>query len=262
MTKEITLSQDQNNKNLSIIEQVVIQGDLSKLTPTERVTYYKNVCESLNLNPLTKPFDYISLSGKVTLYATKNCTEQLRKLNGVSIEGLEKQLIDDIYIVNAKARDKWGRMDESTGAVNVANLKGEAKANAIMKAETKAKRRVTLSICGLGWCDETEIETIPGAEKVPVNIETGEISIPCEKIQQNPNQDCVNLQQVEKISSQQLDEILALKHQIDSTCLANMESYLLKTYNITSFEDIPQQAFASCVRGMMNNIKMNQQKAV
>jgi hypothetical protein len=30
-----------------------------------------------------------------------------------------------------------------------------------MKAETKAKRRVTLSIAGLGWLDETELETMP-----------------------------------------------------------------------------------------------------
>jgi hypothetical protein len=30
-----------------------------------------------------------------------------------------------------------------------------------MKAETKAKRRVTLSLAGLGWLDETELETIP-----------------------------------------------------------------------------------------------------
>jgi hypothetical protein len=29
-----------------------------------------------------------------------------------------------------------------------------------MKGETKAKRRVTLSICGLGLLDETEIESI------------------------------------------------------------------------------------------------------
>jgi hypothetical protein len=30
-----------------------------------------------------------------------------------------------------------------------------------MRAETKAKRRVTLSIAGLGWLDETELATIP-----------------------------------------------------------------------------------------------------
>ena len=33
----------------------------------------------------------------------------------------------------------------------------------MMKAETKAKRRATLSICGLGLLDETEVSTIPGA---------------------------------------------------------------------------------------------------
>jgi len=32
-----------------------------------------------------------------------------------------------------------------------------------MKCETKAKRRATLSICGLGMLDESELETIPGA---------------------------------------------------------------------------------------------------
>src|SRR5690606_24912460 len=51
-------------------------------------------------------------------------------------------------------------------------------ANAYMKAETKAKRRVTLSICGLGWLDETETETIPDAHRVEVDHETGEIKTP------------------------------------------------------------------------------------
>lgn len=38
---------------------------------------------------------------------------------------------------------------------------GDALANALMKAGTKSKRRVTLSIAALGWLDETEVETIP-----------------------------------------------------------------------------------------------------
>lgn len=269
MLQDVAIATPDQNKNLSVIEQVVVQGDLSKLTPIERVTYYKKVCESMGLNPLTKPFDYILLGGKLTLYARKDCTEQLRKIHGVSIEDLQKQVIDDIYIVNAKARDRSGRTDESTGAVNIGNLKGEAKANAIMKAETKAKRRVTLSICGLGWCDETEIETIPDAKKIPVNIETGEISVHCEEITQKSlkncdevNGNCDNSQQNAKISPLQLEEILTLARQIDETCRANMEAYLLKTYNIASFEDIPQKAFASCVRGMMNNINMNKHNKI
>jgi len=35
--------------------------------------------------------------------------------------------------------------------------------NAVMKAVTKAKRRLTLSLCGLGWLDETEVDSIPEA---------------------------------------------------------------------------------------------------
>src|SRR6185312_3719783 len=41
-----------------------------------------------------------------------------------------------------------------------------------MKAETKAKRRVTLSICGLGMLDETEVDSIPDARRVQ-DIDTG-----------------------------------------------------------------------------------------
>jgi hypothetical protein len=63
--------------------------------------------------------------------------------------------------VTARAKDRTGREDESTGAVALGTLKGDAMANALMKAETKAKRRVTLSLAGLGWLDETELETIP-----------------------------------------------------------------------------------------------------
>src|SRR5262249_39548261 len=56
------------------------------------------------------------------------------------------------------------RTDESIGAVNINGLRGDALANGLMKAETKAKRRGTLSICGLGFLDETETETIPRAQ--------------------------------------------------------------------------------------------------
>ena len=71
-------------------------------------------------------------------------------------------------MVTAKATTKEGRIDASTGAVAIESLKGEARANAMMKAETKAKRRVTLSICGLGLMDETEVETTEGARTVTV----------------------------------------------------------------------------------------------
>jgi len=152
----------------NVIEQVIAKGDLAKLSAEERVAYYVRTCESLGLNPLTKPFEYITLNGKLTLYARKDATEQLRKIHGVSLAIVGRELVDDVYLVTARATMADGRTDESIGAVAIGGLKGEARANAIMKAETKAKRRVTLSACGLGMLDENEVETIPDARPVPV----------------------------------------------------------------------------------------------
>jgi hypothetical protein len=120
------------------------------------------VCQSLGLNPLSKPFEYLWLNGKLRLYALRDCTDQLRRLHGISIYITNRERLGDIYMVTARAKDKTGREDESTGAVALGTLKGEALANALMKCETKAKRRVTLSLAGLGWLDETELATIPG----------------------------------------------------------------------------------------------------
>lgn len=151
----------------SKLEQVLISGNLAQLSPEDRVTYYKQVCESLNLNPLTRPFDYLQLSGKLTLYAKRDAADQLRKLHGVSIDKPDITFADGLVTVVVTARDAQGRTDTDLGAVAIDNLKGEARANAIMKCITKAKRRVTLAICGLGWLDETEIDSIPGAKREP-----------------------------------------------------------------------------------------------
>lgn len=161
--------------NAAVLEKVAVQGDLSPLSPAERVDYYRRVCDSLGLNPFTKPFDYITLNGKLTLYAKRDAADQLRKINRVSVVIASRESISDVYVVTARASTPDGRQDESTGAVSIKGLTGEALANAFMKAETKAKRRVTLSIVGLGWLDETETQSIPGARLVNVDMETGEI---------------------------------------------------------------------------------------
>jgi hypothetical protein len=146
------------------IELAVMAGDLADLTTEQRTEYYVMVCRSLGLNPLTKPFEFLTLNGKLRLYALRDCTDQPRRLHGISIYITNRERMGDIYIVTARAKDRTGREDESTGAVPLGNLKGDALANALMKSETKAKRRVTLSIAGLGWLDETELETIPVAK--------------------------------------------------------------------------------------------------
>jgi hypothetical protein len=149
-----------------ILKKVLIDGDLSKLNTDQLLLYQTKLCETLGLNPLTKPFEYLILQGKKVLYARKDCTEQLRKIHGISITKLEGKLIgDEVYSATAYARARDGREDVSTGAVSVKGLRGDSYANAVMKAETKAKRRVTLSLGGLGILDESELETIPELNK-------------------------------------------------------------------------------------------------
>lgn len=151
-----------------IMESVLLKGDIAKLTPNERVSYYSEVCRSMGLNPLTKPFEFITLNGKLQLYALRSCTDQLRKLNGVSLEVVSREIANDILTVHVRASLPDGRRDEDLGAVAFPeSLRGEARANAELKAVTKAKRRATLSICGLGWLDETEVEDIPASAKRP-----------------------------------------------------------------------------------------------
>jgi len=130
-----------NGQQSAAIEAAIVQGDLSGLTPPERVAYYMKVCESLGLNPLTKPFDYLKLNGKLQLYALRGCTDQLRKINGISVTALTEATEDGVHTVTAEVRGSDGRTDQDKGCVTIKGLQGEALANAKMKATTKAKRR-------------------------------------------------------------------------------------------------------------------------
>ncbi|HDZ4980889.1 TPA: hypothetical protein RTG12_001597 [Campylobacter jejuni] len=161
MSNEVVLKEENKLEiNFNPYELALVKGDLSKLSDVERASYVKNLCESLSLNMLTKPFEYIVLNGKLTLYANKSATDQLRQIRKVSITKTEVAQVGDIYMVTAYAATPDGRTDCDTGALNIKNLGDDNLANAIMKAITKAKRRVTLSICGLGMLDESELETI------------------------------------------------------------------------------------------------------
>jgi len=153
------------------LEHVLGTGDLSKLSTPQRVEYYRRTCETIGVNPLTRPFRFMSLNGQLILYATRDLTDQLRQRDKVRISIVDKALDGDLFIVTARATLPDGRQDEDVGAVSIGRLQGEARANAVMKAMTKAKRRVTLSICGLGFTDESEIDSIPGAKAFAVDEE-------------------------------------------------------------------------------------------
>jgi hypothetical protein len=174
MTNELTTTQ----LDPATLEKLVTSGDLSGLTPTQRVLYYRARCEAAGLDYRTQPFRYIVTDGKLSLYADKGATEQLGKNNGVSYTIVSKGVDGDCYIVEMQATDKGGRTASDLGAVSIKSLGGTNLANAMMKAVTKARRRATLALVGLGLPDESEIDAIPGARVVDIDPTTGEADLP------------------------------------------------------------------------------------
>lgn len=191
----------------AIIEKVAIMGDLAPLEPHDRVTYYTALCRSLRLNPLTKPFEYLALDGRIVLYATRGATDQLRASQSVSVRVVSKQADHTlgVYSVEVEASTPDGRVDFASGVVAIVKAGGNWKkgengksffqkdgtiepitgqdlANAMMKAETKAKRRATLSIVGLGWMDESEAADVPQAKRLAIDPLTGQALSPREKM--------------------------------------------------------------------------------
>jgi hypothetical protein len=151
-----------------VIESIVMNGDLSKLQPAQKVAYYNYRCSQAGLDPAAKPFDLLKLNGKEVLYANAQCTQQLCAIHKLSTQVTHREKMDDIYLVSVRVTGADGRLSENQGAVAVAHLKGDALANAVLKATTKAIRRAVLAHCGLGMLDETEAETIPNARMEPM----------------------------------------------------------------------------------------------
>lgn len=161
----------------AVMAEVIAKGDLAGLSDQQRVDYYWAVCTSLNLNPLTKPFEFIRLrtGGPLVLYATKGATDQLRAIRHIDVRVVARERMDDIYVVTVEATMPDGRTDSDIGALPIKGLNGADLANALMKCTTKAKRRVTLSIAGLGMIDESELDMVPMSRPVNVDVQSGTI---------------------------------------------------------------------------------------
>jgi hypothetical protein len=145
---------------------VIADGDLSALNPKQRVAWYRARCEAAGLDPRTQPFEYLVIKDRLRLYATKAATDQLisnRKLTVEIIDRKHDQTLG-VYEVRCRVTFPDKHFVEDFAAVPVKGKIGDDLCNALMKTCTKAKRRTVLSACGLGMHDETEVETIPGAQ--------------------------------------------------------------------------------------------------
>lgn len=149
------------------LERVVTMGDLRDLTPVERVNYYLDLCQSLALNPRSRPFDWILFKEgrdgpeKLALYPNASCMAQLRNLHRIRVEITRREIVGDLFVCEARGTLPDGRTDSASKYVPITNyqgerLRGQQLGNAMMKAETGAKRRLTLSIVGLAGVPDRE----------------------------------------------------------------------------------------------------------
>lgn len=146
------------------MSKLALNGDVAGLNPQEKVQYYGALCQRVGLDPATQPFKLMKLNGKEVFYLDRSGAQQLNRVHQISHEIKSREFANGCYVVTARA-SIGSRFTDSLGSVGCEGLKGEALANATMKAETKAKRRATLDLVGLGMLDEMEVESIPNAIK-------------------------------------------------------------------------------------------------
>jgi hypothetical protein len=159
-------------------ERIALGGDVSVLKPAEKVNYYMALCQRVGLDAATQPFKLMKLNGREVFYLGREGAQQLNFKHGISHQIISREKLDGVYVVTARA-SIGNRFTESVGAVSIGGLSGDNLANATMKAETKAKRRATLDLVGLGMLDEAELETIPAAQRiVEVKKTTPQLSAP------------------------------------------------------------------------------------
>ena len=165
--------------NQSEIVAKIVRGSVEDLSPQEMLQYYKAQCDAIGLNPLLRPLYFLRThkDAPVTLYMGKEGAMQLKALHKVSTEITEEKQFETgnrlFYQVRTKATLPDGTTHENMGVVQL-NGDGRNVENDMLKCVTKSHRRAILAITGNGALDETEIETIPGATKVHVDLETGE----------------------------------------------------------------------------------------
>ena len=154
----------ERNTTQAAVARVILNRDLRSLTEIERVQYNFALCRSLGLNPLTNPIDYLINDNKMTPYINAVGVAQIRAIHGISTKVLSRQTDKEFYYVTAIATDRSNRTEESTAIVALTDkynkqLTGQRKADKMMSAETRAKRRATLALVGIPWADGGNIQT-------------------------------------------------------------------------------------------------------
>lgn len=153
-------------------------GDLSRLSGEQRAALYLDTCQSLGINPRTRPFDWIEFydpetkSKKLTLYPNKACADQLAYQHRIRVRTVEEKIVGSLFKVVVEGTMLDGRTETNVSYLDLTDrdgnqLKGQRLGNAFMKGHTKAKRRLVFGM--LGMMSPPDVEDLQRVRVVTVD---------------------------------------------------------------------------------------------
>lgn len=138
--------------------------NLERLSEEQRAQYLRDFSEHLGLPPDLNALDLIWMdddnkSGlrKLVVYCRKGTADLLRDIHQVQVKSLEQLTIPGCVAFKATGVNKTDRQEIAVGAHDSEGLRGARLASAVMTAQTRACRRLTIQFAGGGMLDESEV---------------------------------------------------------------------------------------------------------
>jgi len=136
--------------------------DLESLTEPQRQEYVRNVCQHMGVPPelnlvMLTYLDENDGPRRLVAYAKRGATEIIRSNRQINVTELTSKEIGGSIVFTVTGKDNTGRQEMSTGSKWIKDLAGRELDDAIMTAQTRACRRMTLQFVGAGVLDESEV---------------------------------------------------------------------------------------------------------
>ena len=144
------------------VELALMRGDLRGLTKGQIAQVVENLAQQMGVDPSLAPIDIIpTREGKLIPYINAKGAAQLRRKHGLEVVSIDlvKERAGLVVLRCTLRRASDGSLDMAFGAATWREDRPGDEAMAWMVAETRAKRRATMSAVGVfleGPSDEVE----------------------------------------------------------------------------------------------------------
>jgi hypothetical protein len=154
---------DERTPSFQKAELALMRGNLQGLTKGQIADVVAMLADKMGVDPSLAPIDVIpTREGKLVPYINARGAAQLRRMHNLEVIAME--LVKErpgLVVLRCTLRRGDGSTDMAIGAAEYREDRPQDEANAWMRAETKAKRRATMSAVGIfleGPSDEVEGE--------------------------------------------------------------------------------------------------------